>query len=71
VAKFEVDSKSLKLEQIVSRCKTVDKHYLKQGLSEDMELSKSDWHNTEKLLQSNFQNVLLFQRGDTTDCNQA
>ena len=53
------------LKQIAQRCRTVDSHYVMRGnCASGPTKTKSDWYNAEKILENNFKEVLLFQRGN-------
>ncbi|KAK6186404.1 hypothetical protein SNE40_008445 [Patella caerulea] len=57
---------NLNLRQISNRVQLVDRHDVKLSLKnqDEIPLPGSDWRNTEKLLEANFESVLLFQRGN-------
>ncbi|KAK6175289.1 hypothetical protein SNE40_013782 [Patella caerulea] len=54
------------LRQISNRVQLVDRHDVKLSLKnqDEIPLPGSDWRNTEKLLEANYESVLLFQRGN-------
>ncbi|KAK3864071.1 hypothetical protein Pcinc_030215 [Petrolisthes cinctipes] len=54
------------LGQITRRCKSIDKKYLHLAMNwkKDPNPTCSDWRKAEKVLETNFDKVLHFQRGD-------
>ncbi|XP_063888567.1 uncharacterized protein LOC135115578 isoform X2 [Scylla paramamosain] len=54
------------LGQITRRCKSIDKKYLHLAMNwrKDPNPTCSDWRKAEKVLETNFENVLHYQRGD-------
>ncbi|XP_074661727.1 uncharacterized protein LOC141914437 isoform X2 [Tubulanus polymorphus] len=56
------------LDQISNRLKYIDKSSIKLHMKsqDEIPILSSDWRNTEKLLEGNYESVLLFQRGDAT-----
>lgn len=54
------------LGQITRRCKSIDKKYLHLAMNwrKDPNPTCSDWRKAEKVLETNFENILHYQRGD-------
>ncbi|XP_076064504.1 uncharacterized protein LOC143038820 [Oratosquilla oratoria] len=62
----EEDKPYQSMKKIVHRIRTVDKNNVQSAIKigDDIPLPGSDWRNTEKVLESHTDHVLLFQRGD-------
>ena len=54
------------LRQIQNRCSVIDKHEIQIGMGTGHTIRNitSDWRKTELILEHNYQDVLLFQRGN-------
>ena len=60
-----IPTKSINLRQISNRCYLIDRHYLGNDLSGfKHKLTNSDWRNAEIILETHFESVLMFQRGN-------
>ena len=64
---FDTDNVMLASQKkIAKRVKTVDRHVLGQQ-TKDGKITNSDWRNAEKIIETNYDKVLLFQRGNTEE----
>jgi len=56
------------LQKFKDRVRTIDQHRVRDSITVAMDpvMRSSDWYKTERLLLSNLENVLLFQRGDSS-----
>ena len=53
------------MNKIKNRCRSLDRNKLAPAIGlRDKNDVVSDWRDTEKILENNFEKVLLFQRGD-------